>query len=241
MRSSIYYTIRHTALVLTLGLCSLPALASSLAEQFYIMDRAAQNALNIHQFSHDGLDIKAWVDGLPVIIVVPIMNEQGKLEGESRYYFKGGKLVGVKEPAAQFAFDDNGKLTRWLDENGQPAEFISKMSMQQRQEWLTKRAAELSKLFVLSAAEQKAAKGGIKLRGAELAHWLCNGKLMELAHGDKVIFEQEKLKIDEQGIEGVVSLRQEKGWLDLGLQCEVNGPQVTRLTWRPLPGSNKPQ
>ncbi len=169
------------------------------------------------------------------------MNELGKLEGESRYYFKGGKLFGVKEPAAQFAFDDSGKLTQWLDEKGQPAEFVSKMSMQQRQEWLTKRAAELSKLFAPGAAEQKAAKGGVKLKGADLAHWLCNGKLMDLAHGDKVIFEQDKLKIGEQGIEGEVSLRQEKGWQELSLKCEVQGTQVTRLTWQPLPGANKPQ
>lgn len=236
-----YNSMRNTAIALTLGFCSLPSLAASLAEQFPLMEKGAESALDTRQFSHDGVDIKAWIDGAPVIIAVPIMNELGKLEGESRYYFKGGKLFGVKEPAAQFAFDDSGKLTQWLDEKGQPAEFVSKMSMQQRQEWLTKRAAELSKLFVVSAAEQKAAKGGVKLKGADLAHWLCNGKLMDLAHGDKVIFEQDKLKIGEQGIEGEVSLRQEKGWQELSLKCEVQGTQVTRLTWQPLPGANKPQ
>jgi hypothetical protein len=64
---------------------------------------------------------------------------------------------------------------------------------------------------------------------------------MELARGDKVIFEQAKLKIAEQGVEGEVSLRQDKGWQDLCLKCEVQGTQVTRLTWQPLPGANKPQ
>ncbi len=59
------------------------------------------------------------------------------------------------------------------------------MSMQQREVWLTKRAAELGQLFAPSAAEQKAAKGGVKLKGAELAHWLCNGKLMALAGGTR--------------------------------------------------------
>ncbi|MGL5325948.1 MAG: hypothetical protein ACRC91_14705 [Aeromonas sp.] len=234
-------TVIALSLGLGLGLCSLPSLAATLAEQFSLMEKGATSALDTRLFSHDGVDIKAWVDGAPVIIAVPIMNELGKLEGESRYYFKGGKLFGVKEPAAQFAFDNSGKLTQWLDDKGQPADFVSKMSMQQRQEWLSKRAAELSKLFVVSAAEQKAAKGSVKLKGAELAHWLCNGKLMELAGGDKVIFEQEKLKIGDQGIEGEVSLRQEKGWQELSLKCEVQGSQVTRLTWQPLPGANKPQ
>ncbi|MCO4205154.1 MULTISPECIES: hypothetical protein [Aeromonas] len=233
--------MRNTLIALTLGLCSLPSLAATLAEQFTLMEKGADSALDTRLFSHDGVDIKAWIDGTPVIIAVPIMNEQGKQEGESRYYFKGGKLFGVKEPAAQFAFDDNGKLTRWLDDKGQPAEFVSKMSMQQREAWLTKRSAELGALFAASPAEEKADKGGVKLKGAELAHWLCNGKLMTLAGGDKVTFEQGKLKTTAEGIEGEVSLRREKGWQDLCLTCEVQGNRVTRLTWQPLPGANKPQ
>ncbi|TFF77818.1 hypothetical protein DRM94_07180 [Aeromonas taiwanensis] len=233
--------MRNTLIALTLGLCSLPSLAATLAEQFTLMEKGADSALDTRLFSHDGVDIKAWIDGTPVIIAVPIMNEQGKQEGESRYYFKGGKLFGVKEPAAQFAFDDNGKLTRWLDDKGQPAEFVSKMSMQQREAWLTKRSAELGALFAASPAEEKADKGGVKLKGAELAHWLCNGKLMTLAGGDKVTFEQGKLKTTAEGIEGEVSLRGEKGWQDLCLTCEVQGNRVTRLTWQPLPGANKPQ
>ncbi|WP_421291758.1 hypothetical protein [Aeromonas taiwanensis] len=233
--------MRNTLIALTLGLCSLPSLAATLAEQFTLMEKGADSALDTRLFSHDGVDIKAWIDGTPVIIAVPIMNERGKQEGESRYYFKGGKLFGVKEPAAQFAFDDNGKLTRWLDDKGQPAEFVSKMSMQQREAWLTKRSAELGALFAASPAEEKADKGGVKLKGAELAHWLCNGKLMTLAGGDKVTFEQGKLKTTAEGIEGEVSLRREKGWQDLCLTCEVQGNRVTRLTWQPLPGANKPQ
>ncbi|MBL0514453.1 hypothetical protein [Aeromonas media] len=236
--------MRNTLIALTLGLCSLPSLpslAASLAEQFTLMEKGAEGALDTRLFSHDGVDIKAWIDGKPVIIAVPIMNEQGKLEGESRYYFKGGQLFGVKEPAAQFAFDDQGALTQWLDDKGQPAEFVSKMSMQQRQEWLTKRAAELSALFVPSQAEQQAGEGSVKLKGAELTRWLCNGKLMALAKGDKVTFEQARLKTGAEGMKGEVSLRQEKGWQDLCLTCEVQGTQVTRLTWQPLPGANKPQ
>lgn len=232
--------MRNTLIALTLGLCSLPSLAASLAEQFSLMEKGAESALDTRQFSHDGVDIKAWIDGAPVIIAVPIMNEQGKLEGESRYYFKGGQLFGVKEPAAQFAFDDKGTLTQWLDDKGQPAEFVSKMSMQQRQAWLSRRAAELSALFVPSQAEQQAASGAVKLKGKELTHWLCNGKLMTLAKGDKVIFEQAQVKVSDSGMEGEVSLRQDKGWQDLCLKCEVQGTQVTRLTWQPMPSANKP-
>lgn len=233
--------MRNTLIALTLGLCSLPSLAATLAEQFALMEKGAEGALDTRLFSHDGVEIKAWVDGKPVIIAVPILNEQGKREGESRYYFKGGKLFGVKEPAAQFAFDDKGTLTQWLDDKGQPAEFVSKISMQQRQQWLTKRAAELGQLFAPSPAEQQAASGAVSLKGAELTRWLCDGKLMALVKGDKVQSEPAKLTLSEHGLEGEVSLRREQGWQELGLKCEVRGSQVTRLTWQPVPGTNLPQ
>jgi hypothetical protein len=165
------------------------------------MEKGADSALDTRLFSHDGVDIKAWVDGTPVIIAVPILNEQGKQEGESRYYFKGGKLFGVKEPAAQFAFDDSGKLTQWLDDKGQPAEFVSKMSMQQREAWLTRRAAELGGLFAPAPPRRRLTRGR-QAQGAELAQWLCNGKLMALAGGDKVTFEPAKLKRECRGHQG---------------------------------------
>ncbi|MFM4704022.1 hypothetical protein [Aeromonas bivalvium] len=233
--------MRKILLAGALGLCSLSALATPLAQQFSLMEKGAEYGLDTRLMSHDGVDIQAWVDGVPVIIAVPIRDEGGRLAGESRYYFKGGKLFGVKEPAAQFAFDDDGTLTRWLDDKGEPAEFVSKMSMAQREAWLTKRAAELSALFAPSPAEQKAERGEVRLKGADLAHWLCNGKLMALTGGDKVIFEQEKVKATAEGVAGEVSLRREAGWQDLSLRCEVQGSRVTRLTWQPLPGANKPR
>ena len=128
------------------------------------MEKGPTAPLDTRLFSHDGVDIKAWVDGTPVI-AVPIPERAGQTGRESRYYFKGGKLFGVKEPAAQFAFDDSGKLTQWLDDKGQPAEFVSKMSMQQREAWLARRAAELGGLFAPSTAEEKADKGASSSRG----------------------------------------------------------------------------
>ncbi|KTA91673.1 hypothetical protein VO71_18060 [Aeromonas salmonicida subsp. smithia] len=55
--------MRNTVTALTLGLCSLPSLAASLAEQFTLIDRGADSALDTRLFSHDGVEIKAWIDG----------------------------------------------------------------------------------------------------------------------------------------------------------------------------------
>ena len=59
--------MRNTLIALTLGLYSLPSLATTLAEQFTLMEKGADSALDTRLFSHDGVDIKAWVDGTPVI------------------------------------------------------------------------------------------------------------------------------------------------------------------------------
>ncbi|MBP8052183.1 MAG: hypothetical protein KAY60_06710, partial [Aeromonas sp.] len=67
--------MRKTAIALSLGLglglCSLPSLATTLAEQFTLMEKGADYGLDTRLFSHDGVDIKAWIDGVPVIIAVP--------------------------------------------------------------------------------------------------------------------------------------------------------------------------
>ena len=57
-------TVIALSLGLGLGLCSLPSVAASLAEQFTLMERGAESALDTRLFSHDGVDIKAWVDGV---------------------------------------------------------------------------------------------------------------------------------------------------------------------------------
>ena len=51
--------MRTTAIALSLGLglglCSLPSFAASLAEQFTLMEKGADSALDTRLFSHDGL------------------------------------------------------------------------------------------------------------------------------------------------------------------------------------------
>ena len=55
-------------------------------------------------------------------------------------------------------------------------------------------------------------------------------------------FEPAKLKRSAEGIKGRgFPAPGEAGWQDLCLTCEVQGNQVTRLIWQPLPGANKPQ
>ncbi len=124
----------------------------------------------------------------------------GQAGRESRYYFKGGKLFGVKEPAAQFAFDDGGKLTQWLDE-GAARRVCQQDEHAAAGSGGTKRAAELGQLFAPSAAEQKAAKGASSSRGG--ARSLALQRQADGAGGgDKVTFEQAKLKTRAEGIEG---------------------------------------
>lgn len=58
-------TVIALSLGLGLGLCSLPSMAASLAEQFSLMEKGAESALDTRLFSHDGIDIKLGWMALP--------------------------------------------------------------------------------------------------------------------------------------------------------------------------------
>ena len=63
------------------------------------------------------------------------------------------------------------------------------MSMQQQEAWLARRnCGRAGQVVYRAPAGEKADKGGVKLKGPRLAQWLCNGKLMALAGGDRVTF-----------------------------------------------------
>lgn len=86
------------------------------------MDKAAAASLDSWIYTVDGLDVTAWLDGAPVIIKVPILNEQREWQGDSRYYFKQGKLFAVQMPYGSYQFDSKGAMIPWLDETGVQSE-----------------------------------------------------------------------------------------------------------------------
>ena len=92
--------------------------APDLTTQLVAMDKAAAAALDSWIYTVDGLDVTAWLDGAPVIIKVPILNEQREWQGDSRYYFKQGKLFAVQMPYGSYQFDSKGAMILWLDETG---------------------------------------------------------------------------------------------------------------------------
>ena len=84
--------------VLLLGSGVTSAAQSPLQQQLAEMDKGANSALDSFVYTIDGLDVTAWMDGNPVIIKVPIFNEHHEWQGDSRYYFKQGKLFAVSMP-----------------------------------------------------------------------------------------------------------------------------------------------
>lgn len=223
-------------LPLTLA-ATFPAMAlpmMTLDQQFDTMEKAARGALDTRQFTLDGVVVTAWLDGdMPVIIAVPRLDEKGQEQGVNRYYFKGGVLFGVREPESRFQFEQ-GKLTAWLDEEGQPQPFVSQVSLAQREQWLLKRAAQLRGLFTPSRGEQLLDRQdpSVKVTGTDRTQWLCHDKLVTLTGGEKVIFDAGKVQASEQGVKGRVSLLKGDDWQDLDMQCHVRGYRVVSLIWR---------
>ena len=90
--------MRTTAIALSLGLglgLSLPSFAASLAEQFTLMEEGPTAPSIPRLFSHDGVDIKAWVD--PACHHRRTHPEQAGQTGRGgRYYFRAASCSGVK-------------------------------------------------------------------------------------------------------------------------------------------------
>lgn len=230
--------MKHTCMLsMTLMVAGLPATAlplMTLDQQFDLMEKGANTALDTRQVSHDGVIMTAWLDGdLPVIIAVPRLDENGQQQGVSRYYFKQGELFGVREPEARFSFHD-GHLLEWLDEHGKPERFVSKVSMQQRERWLVRRAAELKSLFVPSQAELSLDKGGAgaPAAGSARTEWLCNQKMLAMSGAVDVTHDGAHWQLDTQQVKGRVRLSREGQWVELDMVCQVTANRVTRLTWQ---------
>ena len=163
------------------------AVAADLPQQLATMDKAASTSLDTFVYTVDGLDVTAWMDALPVIVKVPILNERREWQGDSRYYFKQGKLYAVTMPYGSYQFDDKGSLILWLNEEGKSEELPGSAAWNQRQEWLKKRASQLASAFLPSQYEQELKRPGteVHVKGDEKVAYLCMGRLYALTRADE--------------------------------------------------------
>ena len=214
------------------------AVAADLPQQLATMDKAASTSLDTFVYTVDGLDVTAWMDALPVIVKVPILNEHHEWQGDSRYYFKQGKLFAVTMPYGSYQFDDKGSLILWLNEVGKSEELPGSAAWSQRQEWLKKRASQLASAFLPSQYEQelKRPKTEVHVKGDEKVAYLCMGRLYALTRAEKIISHTLTPKVQGQSMSGEVRYRSGEHWQPIQFNCQVDGSdRVSHLTYRLLP------
>ena len=230
-------------LSLLAGVCMLGgvAVAADLPQQLATMDKAASTSLDTFVYTVDGLDVTAWMDALPVIVKVPILNERREWQGDSRYYFKQGKLYAVTMPYGSYQFDDKGSLILWLNEEGKSEELPGSAAWSQRQEWLKKRASQLASAFLPSQYEQelKRPKTEVHVKGDEKVAYLCMGRLYALTRAEKIISNTLTPKVQGQSMSGEVRFRSGERWQPIQFNCQVDGAdRVSHLTYRLLPAGD---
>ena len=217
------------------------AVAADLPQQLAIMDKAASTSLDTFVYTVDGLDVTAWMDALPVIVKVPILNERREWQGDSRYYFKQGKLYAVTMPYGSYQFDDKGSLILWLNEEGKSEELPGSAAWSQRQEWLKKRASQLASAFLPSQYERelKRPKTEVHVKGDEKVAYLCMGRLYALTRAEKIISHTLTPKVQGQSMSGEVRFRSGERWQPIQFNCQVDGAdRVSHLTYRLLPAGD---
>ena len=230
-------------LSLLAGVCMLGgvAVAADLPQQLATMDKAASTSLDTFVYTVDGLDVTAWMDALPVIVKVPILNERREWQGDSRYYFKQGKLYAVTMPYGSYQFDDKGSLILWLNEEGKSEELPGSAAWSQRQEWLKKRASQLASAFLPSQYEQELKRPGteVHVKGDEKVAYLCMGRLYALTRAEKIISNTLTPKVQGQSMSGEVRDRIGEHWQPIQFSCQVDGAdRVSHLTYRLLPAGD---
>ena len=230
-------------LSLLAGVCMLGgvAVAADLPQQLATMDKAASTSLDTFVYTVDGLDVTAWMDALPVIVKVPILNERREWQGDSRYYFKQGKLYAVTMPYGSYQFDDKGSLILWLNEEGKSEELPGSAAWNQRQEWLKKRASQLASAFLPSQYEQELKRPGteVHVKGDEKVAYLCMGRLYALTRAEKIISNTLTPKVQGQSMSGEVRFRSGERWQPIQFSCQVDGAdRVSHLTYRLLPAGD---
>lgn len=211
------------------------AKAPDLASQLATMDKAATASLDSWVYTVEGLDVTAWLDTTPVIIKVPILNEKREWQGDSRYYFKQGKLFAVQMPYGRYQFDGKGAMILWQDETGTQSELPGTAAWSTRQEWLKKRALQLQNAFAPSAYEQRLKKPGsdIQLQGTARVEYLCVGQLYALTRAEKLIHEAGALTAADNKLSGAAQARFATGWRPLAFTCTVDGAdRVSHLTYQ---------
>ena len=209
--------------------------APDLTTQLVAMDKAAAASLDSWIYTVDGLDVTAWLDGAPVIIKVPILNEQREWQGDSRYYFKQGKLFAVQMPYGSYQFDSKGAMILWLDETGVQSELPGTAAWSARQNWLQNRARQLVTAFAPSPYEQRLKKPGsdIHLQGEARVEYLCIGQLYALTGAEKLLHESGALKVTGNKLAGPAQARFATGWRPLAFTCEMDGAdRISHLTYQ---------
>ncbi|GAA4503861.1 hypothetical protein [Pseudaeromonas paramecii] len=195
----------------------------ALAKQLTQMRTAANGALDTWVYTVGDIDVTAWMDSQPVIIKVPILDENRQHVGDSDYFFKQGRLFAVTMPYGRYQFDEQGNLLEWLDETGQMSELPGSPAWAARQQWLQKRAAQLAAAFVPGEAVTGA------LDETRLSQ-LCLSRFQALSGASMATLAQHQTELPAKPrLTGQLAV----GDKQYSLDCEVNGAQqVSRLTYR---------
>ncbi|MCD8547090.1 MAG: hypothetical protein LRY38_01280 [Aeromonadaceae bacterium] len=201
----------------------------ALAKQLTQMRTAATGSLDAWVYTVGDIDVTAWMDAQPVIIRVPILDENRQHVGDSDYFFKQGRLFAVLMPYGRYQFDEQGNLLEWLDETGQMSELPGSPAWAARQQWLQKRAAQLAGAFIPDEAMTGA------LDEARLSQ-LCLRRFQALSGASPARLGEHKSELPAAPLAGRLSGQLAVGETGYQLVCEVNGAQqVSRLTYSVTP------
>lgn len=206
----------------------------ALAQQFKRWQQAAKQQASA-VFTVDELDVTAWPARQPQLIKVPIYDEHHVWQGDSLYYYQDGQLVGVQMPYGSYQFNGKGRMTVWLDEQGQSQELPGSPAWGQRQGWLLRRAAQLQTAFVPGPLPKALQQSPDKVDRADpaLAQKLCTSQLRSLLGSERLELPAKLTKSRSGVVSGAGKVQLANGKRALRFECKLDKDwQIRQLTYR---------
>ncbi|MGV6988729.1 hypothetical protein ACWA5Z_07490 [Testudinibacter sp. P80/BLE/0925] len=191
---------------------------TALAQSFAQLEQAAA-AQNSFQYQLDNDVYKAYLSGGSITYATQQTND-----GNSKVFYRNGKLYGVQDSGGNYEFDAAGKLIVALNSSGKPLD-LSADALAKKQTELTALGKKLAAMLGTNAADRGV--GAVRTGGDAKLNYLCIAKIQQVASTKRVFRSSANKANSSSRLTADVRLNGNQFY---NMDCQLQGERVASLT-----------
>lgn len=191
---------------------------TALTQSFSQLEQAAasQNSF-VYQLNSDSY--KAYFSGGSLSYVTVKTKD-----GDSKVFYKGGKLYGVQNSSGSYEFDTAGKLITVLDNSGKNVD-LAAADLSKKQSELAAQGKKLAAMLSTNAADRGV--GAVRTGGDAKLNYLCIAKIQQVASTKRVFRSSANKANSSSRLTADVRLNGNQYY---NMDCQLQGERVASLT-----------